>query len=84
MLCEFIKVLPDDLLEIPPNCDYNFCIDLESGTRPISIPLYKNVLIELKKLKSQLQDLLWKGFIHPSTSLWSVPVLFVKKKDSSM
>ena len=39
---------------------------------------------ELKELKSQLQDLLDKGFIRPSVSLWGAPVLFVKKKDGSM
>ncbi|XP_047264435.1 uncharacterized protein LOC107865203 [Capsicum annuum] len=36
---------------------------------------------ELRKLKAQLQDLLSKGFIHPSASPWGAPVLFVKKKD---
>ncbi|KAL0550001.1 hypothetical protein IC582_014497 [Cucumis melo] len=39
---------------------------------------------ELKELKVQLQELLDKGFIRPSVSLWGAPVLFVKKKDGSM
>ena len=38
---------------------------------------------ELKELKEQLQDLLDKGFIHPSCSPWGATVLFVKKKDGS-
>jgi hypothetical protein len=38
----------------------------------------------LKELKEQLQELLDKGFIRPSTSPWGTPVLFVKKKDGSM
>jgi hypothetical protein len=38
---------------------------------------------ELKELKEKLRDLLDKGFIHPSCSPWSSPVLFVKKKDGS-
>ena len=41
-------------------------------------------LLELKELKVQLQDLLDKGFIRPSTSPWGAPVLFVKKKDGSL
>jgi hypothetical protein len=41
-------------------------------------------LSKLKELKEQLQDLLDKGFIRPSSSPWGVPVLFVKKKDGSM
>nr|GFC36206.1 RNA-directed DNA polymerase homolog [Tanacetum cinerariifolium] len=40
--------------------------------------------IELKELKDQLQELLERGFIHPSVSPWGAPVLFVKKKDGSM
>ncbi|XP_019197027.1 PREDICTED: uncharacterized protein LOC109190881 [Ipomoea nil] len=39
---------------------------------------------EMQELKEQLQDLLDKGYIRPSVSPWGAPVLFVKKKDSSM
>ena len=39
---------------------------------------------ELRELKVQLQDMLEKGFICPSTSPWGAPVLFVKKKDGTM
>jgi hypothetical protein len=40
--------------------------------------------MELKKLKVQLQDLLDKGYIHPSSSPWGCPALFVKKKDDAL
>ena len=40
--------------------------------------------MELKELKLQLQELLEKGFIHPSVSQWGAPVLFVKKKDGTL
>ncbi|XP_028075293.1 uncharacterized protein LOC114277594 [Camellia sinensis] len=39
---------------------------------------------EMKELKIQLQELLDKGFIHPSTSPWDASVLFVKKKDRTL
>ncbi|WMV46412.1 hypothetical protein MTR67_039797 [Solanum verrucosum] len=39
---------------------------------------------ELKELKTQLKDLLDKGFIQPSISPWGAPGLFVKKKDGSL
>jgi hypothetical protein len=39
---------------------------------------------ELAELKIQLQDLLDKGFIHPSATPWGCPALFVKKKDNSL
>ena len=40
--------------------------------------------VELKELKSQLQELLDKGFVRPSISPWGAPVLFVKKKDGTL
>jgi hypothetical protein len=39
---------------------------------------------ELAKLKVQLNELLDKGYICPSSSPWSCPALFVKKKDQSL
>ena len=39
---------------------------------------------ELKELMEQLQELLDKGFIRPSTSPWGAPVLFMKKKDGTL
>ena len=38
---------------------------------------------ELKELKTQLQELMDRGFIRPSISPWGAPVLFVKKKDDT-
>jgi hypothetical protein len=39
---------------------------------------------ELAELKVQLNELLDKGYICPSSSPWSCPTLFVKKKDQSL
>jgi hypothetical protein len=39
---------------------------------------------ELAELKVQLKELLDKGYIHPSSSPWGCPALFVKKKDQSL
>ena len=81
---EFSDVFSNDLPRIPPSRVVDFVIELESGTGPISKAPYRMALAELKELKAQLQDLLDKGFIRPSVSLWGAPVLFVKKKDGSM
>ena len=81
---EFSDVFPSDLPGVPPDRDIDFAIDLEPGTKPISIPPYRMAPAELKELKDQLQDLLSKGFIRPSVSPWGAPVLFVKKKDGTM
>jgi hypothetical protein len=39
---------------------------------------------DLAELKVQLNELLDKGYIRPSSSPWGYPVLFVKKKDQSL
>ena len=62
----------------------SFFIELIPGTEPISIPSYRMEPVELKELKAQLEELLSKGFIRPSTSPWGAPVLFVKKKDGHL
>ena len=84
MVQEFPDVFPEDLPGVPPVCEIDFSIDLEPGTKPISIPPYRMAPAELKELKDQIQDLLSKGFICPSVSPWGAPVLFLKKKDGSM
>jgi hypothetical protein len=35
-------------------------------------------------LKIQLKELLDKGYIHPNSSPWGCPTLFVNKKDQSL
>ena len=45
---------------------------------------YQLAVAELKELKTQLQELVDKGFIRPSHSPWGAPVLFVKKKDGTL
>ena len=81
---EFPDVFPDDISGLPPDRAIEFVIELIPGTEPISIPPYRMAPAELKELKAQLEELLSKGFIRPSTSSWGAPVLFVKKKDGSL
>jgi hypothetical protein len=69
---------------MPPDKDVEFVIELQPGTAPISKRLYRMPPKELAELKNQLQELLDKGYIHPSSSPWGSPALFVKKKDGSL
>ena len=39
---------------------------------------------ELAELKTQLQELIEKGFIQPSSSPWGCLAIFVKKKDETL
>ena len=61
-----------------------FTIDLALGLAPISKAPYRMAPMELKELKIQLQELLYKGFIRLSVSPWGAPVLFVKNTDGSV
>jgi hypothetical protein len=65
---EFLDVFPNDLRGMPPERAIEFKIELQPGTAPIAKALYKMSSVELKELKIQLQGLLDKGYIHPSTS----------------
>ena len=81
---DFPDVFPNDLPGLPLEREVDFTIDLVLETVPISKTSYRMAPIELKELKTQLQELLDKGFIRPSVSPWGAPVLFGKKKDGSM
>ncbi|KAL2225523.1 UNVERIFIED_CONTAM: Transposon Ty3-G Gag-Pol polyprotein [Sesamum indicum] len=81
---DFPEVFPDDLPGLPPHREVDFAIETLPGVAPISIAPYRMAPVELHELKKQIEELLGKGFIRPSTSPWGAPVLFVKKKDGSM
>jgi hypothetical protein len=83
-VCEYPDVFPDDLPGMPPDRDVEFVIELQPGTAPISKRPYRMPPKELAELKVQLQELLDKGYIRPSSSPWGSPALFVKKKDGSL
>jgi len=84
VVCEFMDVFPNDLPGLPPDRDVEFRIDLKPGTAPVSRRAYRMPPKELAELKMQLQELLDKGFIQPSSSPWGCPAIFVKKKDQTL
>jgi hypothetical protein len=84
IICEYPDIFLDDLPGMPPDRDIEFVIELQSSTAPISKRPYRMPPNELAELNIQLQDLLDKGFIHPSASPWGCPALFMKKKDNSL
>ena len=81
---EFSDVFPEDLPGIPPDREIDFQIELALRTEPISKAPYRMAPLELKELKVQMEELVSKGFVRPSTSPWGAPVLFVKKNDGSL
>jgi hypothetical protein len=84
VVCEFPDVFPEDLSGLPLERDVEFVIELKPGTDPISRRSYRMPPNEFAELKTQLQNLLEKGFIRPSSSPWGCPAIFVKKKDQTL
>ncbi|KAI3797453.1 hypothetical protein L1987_32710 [Smallanthus sonchifolius] len=83
ILRDYPEVFPEDLPGLPPHRQVEFQIDLAPGAAPIARAPYRLAPSELQELSTQLQELLDKRFIRPSSSPWGAPVLFVKKKDGT-
>ena len=80
---EFVDVFPEELPGIPPERKVEFRIDLVPGAGPISKAPYRLAPPEMQEMSSQLQELLGKQFIRPSSSQWGASILFVRKMDGS-
>ncbi|KAL4304390.1 hypothetical protein GQ457_10G012250 [Hibiscus cannabinus] len=80
-VCDFPGVFPKELSGLPPDREVKFAIKTCSDSTPVSISPYH---METKELKTQLQELLDRSFIRPSTSPWGAPISFVRKKDESL
>jgi hypothetical protein len=80
VVCKYPDVFPHDLSGMPPDRDVEFVIELQPGIAPITKRPYRMPPKELAELKIQLQELLDKGYIRPSSSPWGSPTLFVKKE----
>jgi len=71
---EYLNVFPSDITSLPPEREVEFSIDLIPRAEPVSIAPYIMSPLELKELKSQLEELIHKHFIKPSVSPWGAPV----------
>ena len=85
LIKEFPDVLPEGEVKppFPPDRAIEHEIPTEPGKAPPHKPVYRLSEKELAELKTQLEDLINRGFITPSTSPYAAPVLFVPKKDGT-
>jgi hypothetical protein len=83
VVIEFPNVFPEELPGMPPDRDIKFVIELKPDTTPIYKTPYRMATPELAELKEYIMELLEKGFIHPSSSPWGAPIIFVLKKDGT-
>ena len=69
---------------LPTHRPYDISIKLSEGSEPKWGPIYNLSVDEMSVLKGYIEDNLAKGFIQPSSSPCSSPVLFVTKKDGTL
>jgi hypothetical protein len=82
---EFPDVFPASLpAGLPPDRGDAMRIETDPTADPPYKPVIRLSIAELDELRKQLDDLLAKKFIKPSTSPYGAPVLFVKKADGSL
>ena len=81
---EFPDVFLEELSGLPPEREVDMSNEVVQGTTPMSTAPYHMAPTELQELKTQLQELLNKGFVRPSVSPLGAPVLFVKNKDDTL
>ena len=82
---EFADVFSKTKAEVlPPHCPYDLKINLEEGAQPPVGPIYSLSASEQEALKEFIEENLNTGFIQPTSSPHSAPVLFIKKKDGSL
>ena len=67
-----------------PYCPYDLKINLEESAQPLIGLIYSLSASEQESLKEFIEENLNTDFIQPTSSPHSAPVLFVKKKDSSL
>jgi hypothetical protein len=77
---EFLDVFLEELPGMPLDHEIEFVIKLVPGTAAIFKRPYRMAADQLAELKQQLQELLYKGSIRPSASVWEAHFIFVPKK----
>ena len=85
LLLRYGSVFRDELPPgLPPNVLPCPAIPLEPGVTPPFRQRFRLSVFERMELDRQIEDLLSKGLIEPTSSPFGAPVLFVKKKDGSL
>lgn len=74
----------EEVKDLPPDRGEGHSIPLVPGAVPPAKRSYRLSQKELQEVRTQVTELLAKGFIEPSTSPYGAPVIFVQKADGSL
>jgi hypothetical protein len=69
--------------EVPLHCQVKHPIDLTPDALLPNGPVYHHSFLENEEINRQIQELLHKEHIHPSSSPCGSPILLVQKKDGT-
>ncbi|CAI5484812.1 unnamed protein product [Closterium sp. Yama58-4] len=85
VLEQYKDIMPDDLpAGVSPTRTHEHEIMEEPGAKPVSRAPYRLSLTEVTDMKKQIEYLLDRQLIRPSTSPYGAPVLFTPKPDGSL
>jgi hypothetical protein len=68
---------------VPLHCQVKHPIDLTHDALLPNGPVYRRSFLENEEIKRQIQELLHKGHIRPSSSPCGSPIVLVQKKDGT-
>lgn len=68
---------------LPPQREFDHQIVLKEGTEPVHVRPYRYPYIQKNEIEKIVREVLESGIIRPSMSLFSSPVLLVRKKDNT-
>jgi hypothetical protein len=83
---EFAQLFSDEAADrFPPSREWDHTIDLKPGApNAMDCKVYPMTRDEDASLEKFLDEMVGKGYIHPSKSPYASPFFFVKKKDGKL
>ena len=80
VVCEYVDVFPDEPTWTTSIEGSRLRYRVTPCTSPISMTPHRMAPVELQELRVQLQELLDKGFIRPSTSPWALRFYLLRRR----